>query len=277
MRRPKPGPRPEPKPQPEPPTPKDNIRPPSPSDVIGPAGPGTGGRFTPGTLTPDQIRQVLLDRDRAMAKRRGQKQDGDRIMPPAPISPLNPDRPPVPDRPRPNVPRPDVPNPDVPKPKPNSEAEAAVDAVKGMSDADKQRAKSMTKFEELVLKYINEERVKHGLNELKFDPRLQLIALNQSKYQEKTGRCGHFQNTPGWRNSAERMKQVGLPPGWAENAAFGWRDPGDGASQQQLEKEARSLVNGWKSSPGHYRTMLTKNVTIAGISQFGRASTLDLA
>jgi uncharacterized protein YkwD len=162
---------------------------------------------------------------------------------------------------------------------PNPEAEAVVDAVKGMSAEDKQRAKSPSRFEELVIKHINEERAKHGLPPVKFDPRLQLIALNQSKYQEKTGACGHFQNTPGWRTPMDRMKQVGLPgdSGLNENAAFGWKDPGDQAREQELDKEARSLVAGWKSSPGHYKNILAKNVTMIGLSHVGRASTMTMA
>jgi uncharacterized protein YkwD len=137
----------------------------------------------------------------------------------------------------------------------------------------------MNRFEELVLKHINDERRKHGLNEVKFDPRLQLIALEQSKYQEKTGRCGHFQDKPGWKTPMDRMKQVGLSgdSGLNENAAFGWRNPGDEASEQALDREAKSLVEGWKSSPGHYKNILAKNVTIAGLSHVGRASTMALA
>lgn len=202
------------------------------------------------------------------------------VEPPAPAP--RPDNPPAPDpRPEPE-PRPPEPGPRPepgPKPGPNPEAERVVDSVKGVSDEDKQRAKSLNRFEELVIKHINEERKKHGLGEVKFDPRLQLIALHQSKYQERTGACGHFQNTPGWRTPMDRMKQVGLPgdSGLNENAAFGWKNPGENASEDALDKEAKSLVAGWKSSPGHYKNILAKNVTMIGLSHVGRASTMTMA
>lgn len=144
----------------------------------------------------------------------------------------------------------------------NQRAESVVDEVKGVSNSDKQRAKSMSSFEEESLRMINDFRRKNGLAPVDFDPRLQLIALVHSKYQDAHG-LGHDENRPGWQSPGQRMRQVGLK-GWAENSAYG------------SLSTPRQLVQMWIDSPGHRRALLDPNVRIAGISKYGKGATLDL-
>jgi uncharacterized protein YkwD len=150
------------------------------------------------------------------------------------------------------------------KPDPNArgseKAEQVVDGVADASSKEKNRAKSMTSFEAETLALINEERSAEGLHALTFDPRVQLVALKQSKYQNANG-IGHYQDTPGWESPSARLSQVNLR-GWRENAAFGPVTP-------------QSLVRMWMDSPLHRNALMARNTTLAGISHYGDGSTFN--
>ena len=140
--------------------------------------------------------------------------------------------------------------------------ERVVDSVAGVSEKDKERAKEQNAFDAKTLALINKYRKQNNLGPVSFDPRLQLIALEHSKWQDANG-LGHQENRPGWETVQRRMSKVGLS-GWAENAGYGAI-----ASPEQL-------VNMWIQSAPHRRALLDPNVRIAGVSKFGKGATLDM-
>lgn len=145
----------------------------------------------------------------------------------------------------------------------NEDAERVVDQVKGVSVEDKQLAKTPTKFEEETLRLINDKRAATGdpnVKPLEFDPRLQLAALQHSKYQNEHG-LTHQEDREGWESPSQRLANVGLK-GWRENAALG-------------NISAQQLVDLWFESPPHRAALLARGTTKAGISKYGKGSTFN--
>ncbi len=129
-----------------------------------------------------------------------------------------------------------------------------------LSAQEKEQAFHPSSDEQITMKLINNERRKHGLPDVVQDPRLQIIASRHTDYQISHGMT-HNENTPGWQNVAQRMKQVGLQ-GWRENAASGSFTP-------------VSLVQMWMNSPGHRAAILGEG-NIAAVSIRGGKATFNL-
>ncbi len=144
-----------------PPTPRPGLGPfpPGPTprpDIVRPGdqpvqpGPPVPAPRQDGGFTPDQVRQILADRDKAIALNRGQKPPGPGGNGPLPPSPdgRNPFRPdPVrPDEIRPDGIRPDVPRPDQPRPeKVEFNSNEFDSAVKAARDSGRPLVISFTK------------------------------------------------------------------------------------------------------------------------------------
>jgi thiol-disulfide isomerase/thioredoxin len=119
-----------------------------------------------------------------------------------------------------------------------------------LSTREKEQAFNPSSDEQRTLELINKERRRHRLPDVIQDPRLQIIASRHTDYQISHGMT-HNENTPGWQNVAQRMKQVGLQ-GWRENAATGSFTP-------------ETLVQMWMNSKGHRDAILGQG-NIAAVS-----------
>ena len=129
-----------------------------------------------------------------------------------------------------------------------------------LSVEEREQAFNPSSAEQQTMDLINAERRKHGLRDVVHDPRLQIIASRHTDYQISHGMT-HNENTRGWQNVAQRMKQVGLE-GWRENAASGSFNP-------------QSLVRMWMNSPGH-RAAILGDGNIAAVSIRGQKATFNL-
>ena len=101
-----------------------------------------------------------------------------------------------------------------------------------------------------VLQYINEYRAKKGLSPLVMNDTISAAAMSHCKY---LGNKAHRLNHDGFEDRMHNLMQVVKPCySAAENVARG-------------QKDAREVVNGWLSSPGH-RENIEGDYNLSGIA-----------
>ncbi len=106
----------------------------------------------------------------------------------------------------------------------------------------------LTPFEEKLLEFINQYRVRHGSSLLLFDAGLYELAKKHSAYMEKRSELSHD-------HFDERFEQSGKSF-CAENVGWNARTPD-------------AQFRAWRSSQGHNSNMLNKKAKKAGISRVG--------
>ena len=111
---------------------------------------------------------------------------------------------------------------------------------------------SQTKLDKLVFKKINEYRKQKGLHEFLWDEKAYKASDHHLKYLLKNSILSHSENnnTP---TPYLRLKKYGANPSFSgENANV------VSFSEMNEELIAIDIVNGWKGSPGHNKTMLSE-------------------
>lgn len=104
--------------------------------------------------------------------------------------------------------------------------------------------------QDLVLKLINEERVKNGLNELKIDPMLQIVAQNKADDMVKENYFSH--TSPNYGSPFEMMKNAGIL----------YKKAGENiAGNPSIEM----AVSNWFNSDTHKQNLLSKDYDYIGI------------
>lgn len=123
----------------------------------------------------------------------------------------------------------------------------------GDSDAqslDDARSSEMTQAE-AVLKLVNQERSKAGLQPLTLSEKLTNIAYTKAKDMADKGYFSH--NSPTYGSPFDMLKQFGVSYSYAgENIAAG-------------QKTAEEVMNSWMNSSGHKANILNKNYTQLGV------------
>ena len=110
---------------------------------------------------------------------------------------------------------------------------------------------TLSAYEQEVITLTNQYRVQYGLAPLSADTHLSEIARLKSQDMHDKGYFDH--NSPTYGTPFEMMKQFGVNYRYAgENIAMGYRT-------------AKSVVEGWMSSPGHRANILNANFTKIGV------------
>lgn len=102
-----------------------------------------------------------------------------------------------------------------------------------------------------VIRLVNVERAKQGLQPLSYNWELSRVARYKSKDMANIGYFDH--TSPTYGSPFTMMKNFGIRYSYAgENIAMGYRTPED-------------VVNGWMNSAGHRRNILSPNFTQIGV------------
>lgn len=126
------------------------------------------------------------------------------------------------------------------------------DSGTGESDAQKtdERQAEMTQAE-AVLKLVNAERAKAGLQPLTLSDKLTNIAYKKAKDMADKNYFSH--QSPTYGSPFDMLKQFGVSYSYAgENIAAG-------------QKSAEEVMNSWMNSSGHRANILNKNYTQIGV------------
>lgn len=124
----------------------------------------------------------------------------------------------------------------------------------GTGDSDAQKSEEtqaeMTQAE-AVLKLVNAERSKAGLQPLTLSDKLTNIAYTKAKDMADKGYFSH--ESPTYGSPFDMLKQFGVSYSYAgENIAAG-------------QKTAEEVMNSWMNSSGHKANILNKNYTQIGV------------
>ena len=124
----------------------------------------------------------------------------------------------------------------------------------GTGDSDAQNSETaqaeMTQAE-AVLKLVNQERAKVGLQPLTLSDKLTNIAYTKAKDMAEKNYFSH--DSPTYGSPFDMLKQFGVSYSYAgENIAAG-------------QKSAEEVMNSWMNSSGHKANILNKNYTQIGV------------
>ena len=124
----------------------------------------------------------------------------------------------------------------------------------GTGDSDAKQSEvtqaEMTQAE-AVLKLVNQERKKAGVQPLTLSDKLTSIANTKAKDMADKGYFSH--NSPTYGSPFDMLKQFGVSYSYAgENIAAG-------------QKSAEEVMNSWMNSSGHKANILNKNYTQLGV------------
>ncbi len=110
---------------------------------------------------------------------------------------------------------------------------------------------SITAYEQEVVRLVNEERAKNGLNALTYDWQLGRVARYKSQDMKDNGYFSH--TSPVYGSPFQMMKSFGISYRTAgENIARGQATP-------------RAVVSAWMNSQGHRANILNKSFTHIGV------------
>lgn len=126
------------------------------------------------------------------------------------------------------------------------------DSGTGESDAQKtDERQAETTQAEAVLKLVNAERAKAGLQPLTLSDKLTNIAYKKAKDMADKNYFSH--QSPTYGSPFDMLKQFGVSYSYAgENIAAG-------------QKSAEEVMNSWMNSSGHRANILNKNYTQIGV------------
>ena len=124
----------------------------------------------------------------------------------------------------------------------------------GTGDSDAKQSEvtqAETTQAEAVLKLVNKERQKQGLQPLTLSEKLTSIANTKAKDMADKNYFSH--NSPTYGSPFDMLKQFGVSYSYAgENIAAG-------------QKTAEEVMNSWMNSSGHRANILNKNYTQLGV------------
>lgn len=121
------------------------------------------------------------------------------------------------------------------------------------TNSDKQ-TDSVSAIEQEVVRLVNVERQKNGLNALELDTELSKVARLKSQDMATKGYFNH--TSPTYGSPFDMMKQFGIKYSTAgENIAMG-------------QPTAEAVVKAWMNSEGHRANILNKNFTKIGVGYY---------
>lgn len=132
-----------------------------------------------------------------------------------------------------------------------STGESTNDSGTGDSDPTESRGETQSTQAQEVLKLVNQERSKQGLNPLTLSEKLTSIANTKAKDMADNNYFSH--TSPTYGSPFDMLKQFGVSYSYAgENIAAG-------------QTSASEVMNSWMNSSGHRANILNKNYTQLGV------------
>ncbi|PGA25045.1 serine protease [Bacillus thuringiensis] len=157
---------------------------------------------------------------------------------------------PVEQKPAEQKPAEEVQKPEAQKPAENNNTQKPAEQ-KPAEQKPAEEAKSLSEFEQRVVKLTNAERAKQGLPALKIDTELSKVARIKSEDMQKNNYFDH--NSPTYGSPFDMMKKFGISYTSAgENIAQGQRTP-------------EEVVQAWMNSAGHRANILNNGFTHIGV------------
>lgn len=150
-----------------------------------------------------------------------------------------------------NLPTPEIPAPEAPETdKPNTDKPETDKPETDKPETDNESTELT--FAEQVVKLVNEERVKAGLNTLVVDPSVEAAALVRAK--ETVTSFSHTR--PDGSSFSTALTENGVKfRGSGENIAWGQKTP-------------EEVMKGWMNSPGHRANILNEKFTTIGVGYY---------
>lgn len=135
--------------------------------------------------------------------------------------------------------------------KPSTPAPQEGNTTEPKQDTTQQTPSSLHEFEQEVIRLVNVERQKAGLNALKTNLELSNVARIKSNDMKDKGYFSH--TSPTYGSPFDMMKSFGIRYSYAgENIAMGQRTP-------------EEVMKGWMNSEGHRNNILNPNFTEIGV------------
>lgn len=115
---------------------------------------------------------------------------------------------------------------------------------------------AIRKAEWKMLAQVNQVRARNGVGPLRMATRVRLAARDRSRSMKNSGYFAHV--SPAGVDAADLMnrRSIGFSR-WGENIGY--------TKHYKNLDGVRTIVQGWKDSPGHRRNMLDRNFNYAGI------------
>jgi uncharacterized protein YkwD len=129
-----------------------------------------------------------------------------------------------------------------------------VDSVK-IANFDFISAPELHQLDLLIVKYVNNHRVKYGLPALLWDNKLYKITKSHTDYQFDNGVVEHEQNG---KSFLERIRENGVSMGECVLLS--------GGAGSTLDNKAKKIVGQWIDSPTHNRILLDKKAKSISVS-----------
>lgn len=117
-----------------------------------------------------------------------------------------------------------------------------------------------------ISKLVNEIRTSKKLKKLAFNDTLRKAAQHHSDYIAKYDKLTHYERGINYRTPKDRVKTYGGSEFGTvgENVLFTTLDYSS-YTQKEIQLLAQEAIDLWKASPGHYRTMIYKELSYADI------------
>ncbi|SCG82521.1 SCP-like extracellular protein [Proteiniborus sp. DW1] len=176
------------------------------------------------------------------------KNNGNVIKVPAKGDVVNTEKPVQNETPKTEAPKTETPKTEAPKQE-ETKTEAPVDQPSNSTEIG-----SVSAIEQEVVRLVNVERQKNGLNALELDAELSKVAREKSKDMATKGYFSH--TSPTYGSPFDMMKKFGIKYSSAgENIAMG-------------QPTAEAVVKAWMNSEGHRANILNKNFTKIGVGYY---------
>lgn len=117
-----------------------------------------------------------------------------------------------------------------------------------------------------ITNLVNEIRSSKKLEKLSFNDTLRKAAQHHSDYIAKYDKLTHYERGSKYRTPKDRVKSYGgsVFGTVGENVLFTTLNHSS-YTQKEIKLLAQEAVDLWKASPGHYKTMIYKDLSFADI------------
>lgn len=128
------------------------------------------------------------------------------------------------------------------------------DITEAQNGATPQESYSATQIEDAILSQVNRVRSEHGLGALRMNPQLQQAARSHSEQMARQNFFSHVD--PKGKDVVDRIQSQGVT---------GFRSVGENIFVgQNLANLVESVIQGWMTSPGHKRNLLSSEYREVG-------------
>lgn len=156
--------------------------------------------------------------------------------------------------PKAEAPKQEAPKTEAPKPQAPANSNEQQKPVDQPSNTQNSNLDSVSAIEKEVVRLVNVERQKNGLNPLELDAELSKVARAKSQDMATKGYFSH--TSPTYGSPFDMMKNFGIKYSTAgENIAMG-------------QPTAEAVVKAWMNSEGHRANILNKNFTKIGVGYY---------